>query len=226
MVANCTLRAPRDGLIVYSMGSSGGWRPPAVVIQEGATVREGQAIIDLPDPKHMRVKAKINESKVNSIHKGQRASIRIDAFPNLQLAGTVDEITVIPAPANGPSSDVKIYVANVTIDSGGFADLRPGLSAEVTFLGDVRDKVTRVPVDAIRWVGDVPFVALSKPGGYDASWEWRQVELGLMNQTYAEVLGGLQAGDKVVSSPLGLPEPVLEAKRPMQAAGKVVPSAG
>src|SRR6185312_14073694 len=102
-------------------------------IQEGATVREGQPIINLPNPKHMQVRAKINESKVAHIHKGQRAEIVIDAFPDRPMSGTVAEVTPIPAPANGPMSDVRVYFAIVNIDTGGFDELRPGLSAEVSF---------------------------------------------------------------------------------------------
>ena len=39
-------------------------------------------------------------------------------------------------------------------------DLRPGLSAEVTFLVDQPRKVTRLPLQAVRWFGDVPFAAV------------------------------------------------------------------
>ena len=38
-------------------------------------------------------------------------------------------------------------------------------------------------------------------------WLWRQVELGLSDAHYAEVLSGLEVGDRVVSSPRPLPLP-------------------
>ncbi len=216
-VANCTLRAPREGIVVYSLPPSNGWRAPTAVIMEGATVREGQAIFDLPDAKKMRVRARVNESKVGSIRMGQKASIRVDAFPDRPLAGTVTEVTLIPAP-NGMASDIRVYFANVTIDSGGFEGLRPGLSAEVSFFVDARPDVTRVPVQAIRWAEGTPYVAITTSPDR-ARWRWQPLEIGLMNESYAEVREGVKAGDKVVAHPEGLAAPRKPASPVLQAAG-------
>ena len=43
----------------------------SVVIDEGVTLREKQPIFNLPDPQHMRVRAKINESKVALVQTNQ-----------------------------------------------------------------------------------------------------------------------------------------------------------
>ena len=162
----------------------------------------------------MRVRAKVNETKLAFVHPGQKASLRIDAFPDRPLMGTVTAVTVIPAPASGPGSDVKVYYANITIDSGGFEGLRTGLSAEVTFFVDKRQSATRVPLESIRWVAGVPYAAVSNSPDL-ASYRWRKIEVGLMNPDYAEVLGGLKVGDKVVANAQGLvapvPEPILQA---------------
>jgi len=215
MVEHCTVRAPADGLVVYAnIPDRGGqiMNP----IQEGATVRQGQPIFYLPDPNRMQVKAKVNESKVRLIHSGARALIRIDAFPNRPLRGTVTDITAIPAPAAGPMSDVKGYHAVVMIDGGGFSELRPGLSAEVTFLAEARHKVTRVPVGTIRFFNARPYVAVVAPqpprsrrGSNQAgpSWSWQPVVLGVSDVVYSEILSGLKAGEAVVARPEGLPKP-------------------
>src|SRR5438477_3167969 len=107
----------------------------------------------------MQVKAKVNESKVSLIQSGQQAEIVIDAFSNRPLRGTVTEITPIPAPANGPGSDVRVYYAVIKIAQG-FAELRPGLSAEVSFLVDIKHRVTRVPIQAVRWFHEKAYVAV------------------------------------------------------------------
>ena len=105
--------------------SGGPVRAGDVLIDQGVTVREKQPIFNLPDPQHMRVKAKINESKVALVHTGQPALILVDAFPNRPLKGVVGEVTPISIPIRG--SDVRIYYANVEITEG-FDDLRPGLA--------------------------------------------------------------------------------------------------
>ena len=68
----------------------------------------GPADFNLPDPNHMRVRAKVNESKVSFLYKGQPASIRVDAFPDRPMRGTVGEIAAIPAPSNGPVGDGSV----------------------------------------------------------------------------------------------------------------------
>ncbi len=199
MVANCTIRAPKDGILVYASQSSG-WGRNEVQILEGVTVREGQTLFDLPDPKHMRVKVKVNESKMASVRPGQRALIRIEAFPGRLMPGKVAEITAIPASQNR-FSDVKLYIATVDLDDGGFEGLRPGMTTEITFLIDAETKVTRVPVQAVRWAGGRSFVAVGARINDETKWDWREVTLGLMNPTFAQVVKGLTPGEKVVATP-------------------------
>ena len=183
------------------------WGQVTAPIDQGVTLRQDQPIFRLPDPLNMRVKARINESKVTMIHSGQAAQIVIDAYPGRPLRGTVGEVTAISTPLN--ASDVRVYYANVSIDKG-FENLRPGLSAEVLFKIDQRQSVTRVPIDSIRWVDEKAYVARYDRARADAGeqpWRWRQVELGLSDAENAEVLSGLEVGDRVVSSPRTLPKP-------------------
>ena len=205
-IKNCTLTAPRDGIVVYA-NQSNPWGMVTAQIDQGVTVRQDQPIFNLPDPLHMRVKARINESKMAMINTGQVVRIIVDAYPERSLRGRVAEIAAINVPLN--SSDVRVYFANVDIIDG-FEDLRPGLSAEVIFKIGSRRDVTRVPLESVRRAGDHAYVAL-----YDRSlaaagkkpWSWRIVELGLSDTRYAEVVSGLLAGDVVVASPQDLPEP-------------------
>ena len=157
----------------------------------------------------MRVKARINESKVIMVHTGQRVLVAVDAFPERQLRGTVREVTQISTPLN--ASDVRVYYANVDIEEG-FDDLRPGLSAEVILNVESRKDVTRVPLKSVRWVDEKAYVALyrSKPSaetGDKPAWRWRPIELGLSDAEYAEVTSGLQVGDRIVAVPRSLPAP-------------------
>lgn len=214
-VENCTMRAPRDGIVVYH-NPPNMWGRLETQVREGTVVREGQTIIDLPDPRHMRVRARINESKIAAVRTGLKVDVSIDAFPERPMKGTVTEVTPIPSGAGGPISDVKVYYAMVDLDDGGFDGLRPGLSAEVEFLVKAERKVTRVPLAAIRWVDGKAYAAVVResfeqdegaaPAGSPA-WEWRTVALGQSDPDYAEVVTGLAPGERVVTTPELLPPP-------------------
>ena len=160
-IDRCTLRAPDEGIVVY-VNQTNGWGQVQQAIDQGVTVREGQPIFQLPDPKSMRVKARINETKMGQLRSGQRALIKVDAFPDRVMQGTVAEITAISTPVNGPFSDVRIYFAMVNIDQG-HDDLRPGLTAEVFLKCDSHTNVTRVPIQAVRSIDGKHYVALHQP---------------------------------------------------------------
>ncbi len=221
-ITACELRAPKNGIVVYE-NESNGWGQSEAQIQEGATVREGQPIFSVPDPTQMLVKARVNESKVGLIKTGMRASLQVDAFPDELLFGTVGEVTPIPAPAEGLISDVKNYFAIVRIDGASMSGLRPGMTAEVRFLIDLKRDVVRIPVDSIRRVGSATFVALPAKNGF----RWQPVELGLGNSAVVEVRSGLQAGDKLIADPsaLSAPDPALLVPGKLTAAS-IKPSRG
>ncbi len=205
-IGYCTVRAPGEGVVVY-VNQTDSRGMPSVMIDQGVTLREQQPIFNLPDPKHMRVRAKINESKVALIHKGQPALIIVDAFPDHPLKGIVDEVTPISIALR--ESDVRIYYANVNITEE-FEKLRPGLSAEILIQVEKRQDVTRVLVESIRWVDNRSFVALydgTRSEAGQGPWRWQEIKIGLSDSEYAEVLEGLKAGDRVVARPANLPAP-------------------
>lgn len=207
-IAACTLRAPDDGVVVY-VNQTNGWGRVESAIEQGVTVRQDQPIFQLPDPRRLRVKARINETKVSQIHSGQRCRVVIDAFPDRMLNGTVTDVTAIATPVNGPFSDVRVYFALITLDKG-FDDLRPGLSAEVIFLNDQRLQVERLPIASVREVDGESFVAvpdLSETASPKAPYKWRKVELGLSGPDFVEVLSGVRQGDQVIADPLALEAP-------------------
>jgi HlyD family secretion protein len=212
-IKNCTLVAPSDGIVVY-VNDANRWGQVTAPIDQGVTVRQDQPIINLPDPLHMRVKARINESKLSLIHTGQKARIVIDAYPEKILQGRVAEITPINVPLN--ASDVRVYYANVDIEKG-FDELRPGLSAEVNFMVDHRRDVTRIPLESVRWSGEQSFAAVQDPSaeaGSQGSWIWRPIQIGMTDTLYAEVVSGLKPGDRVIAFPRKLPAPAREAVSP------------
>jgi multidrug efflux pump subunit AcrA (membrane-fusion protein) len=115
-------------------------------------------------------------------------------------------------------SDIRIYFANVMLDSGGFDGLRPGLSAQVQFFVDSRPDAVKVPIPALRWFEDQPYVAVTTTAD-QSQWRWQPLEIGLMNDHFAEVLKGLKAGDKVVARPQDLDAPVIQPRPVLQAGG-------
>ena len=208
MIANCVMRAPRDGIVIHANPSNGSSNSSAQ-IYEGSIVHAWQPIFRLLDPSHIQVRAEINESQFALIRPGQPVLIHLEAFPDHPLRGSVAGIVPVPSQASALFTDVRSFFATVRIESACFDALTTGLTAELEFLIETRRRVTRVPLEAIRWIDDQPFAAalIASDTGPDWQWQWRPIALGVNNTTHAEVKSGLKPGDRVIAHCEDLPDP-------------------
>jgi HlyD family secretion protein len=124
----CTLRARKAGLVVY-----GGNRDDMMYyggeerIREGASVRERQAIITIPDTTRMSVNVKIHESYIKKVRKGLKARITVDAFPEEVLTGEVTKVGVLPDSQKRWMNPVhEVYLTRLAVD--GTHELGQGLA--------------------------------------------------------------------------------------------------
>jgi len=198
-IKNCKLFAPDDGLVVYANDPNrfGGSSQPQ--IEEGAVVRERQKIFSLPDISQMRVNVKVHESMIDRLSRGLRAQIRVDAFADRVLTGTVESVAPLPDPSSIFSSDIKVYTTHVTIDKG-ISGLRPGMTAQVEILVANLDNVLSVPVQAILQYKGKDHIAVKAGDNY----KFNDVILGTTNDKHIEVREGLKAGDYVALNPTSL----------------------
>jgi HlyD family secretion protein len=191
----CSIHAEKPGLVVYgSAGQEMFYYGDQERIREGATVRERQSIITIPDMTKMSVKVKIHESYIKRIQKGQKARITVDAFPDKVLDGEVTKVGVLPDSQNmWMNPDMKVYLTTISIE--GTQDwLKPGMSAKVEVLVNRLTNVVHVPIQAVTPDNSkqVCYVARGlKP-------ERREVEVGEMNDEFIEIKSGLKEGEAVL----------------------------
>ena len=193
-----TIRADTPGLVVYGAADQNSSRfrggSSQEAIQEGATVRERQPILTIPDMREMSVKVNIHESAVQRVAIGQRVKVTIDAFPGVLLEGEVVKVAVVADSANAfMNPDLKVYPTVVKID-GTHDWLRPGMSSEVEILVTTLTDVVYVPLQAVTYFDDVQVV-------YLANGSRREIEVGSFSEQFIEVVSGLQAGDDVLLLP-------------------------
>ena len=196
-VAAAVIRAQRPGLVVYGAADQNTQRfrgNSQEAIQEGATVRERQPILTIPDMRKMAVKVNIHESAVQRIAIGQQVKVSVDAFPDQQLTGVVTKVAVVADSANSfMNPDLKVYPTTITID-GEFDWLRPGMSSEVEILVDTLEDAIYVPLQAVTYFDDKRVVYVSRGGRS----ERREVEVGTFSESFIQITSGLQAGEEVL----------------------------
>ncbi|MDD2388149.1 MAG: efflux RND transporter periplasmic adaptor subunit [Desulfobacterales bacterium] len=193
-IEKCTIRATQPGLVVYA-GGGDMWRRRQEPIEEGATVRERQQLITLPDLSVMAVDVKVIESAVEKVKKGQKAIIRLDAFPDMPLSGYVNKIALVPdSQASWLNPDLKVYSSEVVIDGRNLKNLKPGLTAAVEIISEKLTDVIVVPVQAVFPYDGRSVCYVVKRGYYEA----RPVLLGNAGESFIHILKGLVAGEDIL----------------------------
>ncbi|MBO51368.1 MAG: hypothetical protein CMJ69_11360 [Planctomycetaceae bacterium] len=209
---NCVIVAPKPGMVVYHNERSRWGRSQSAQIEEGATVREHQAIVKLPDFTKMQVKVSVHESKVQQVAIGDRASLTIQGY-NEPLSGIVVEIANQPEQASWYQAKVKEYATIVKIDEIP-PGMVPGMSAEVVIDVEERSDVLKLPVESVIEIGGAFFAWTSGTGGYEKKQlEVIKSEKGdarvLTDSKFIAVSDGVQENDVVVLNPR---DAVVEAK--------------
>ncbi|HEU5060116.1 MAG TPA: efflux RND transporter periplasmic adaptor subunit, partial [Kofleriaceae bacterium] len=94
----------------------------------------------------MEVHTSVAESDVGRLSAGMPVEFTVDAHPAEQFRGTVKEVRYAPQTVQ----NVVTYDAVVSVDNSDLK-LRPGMTADVTFLIEKRDAVVVVPNTALRF---------------------------------------------------------------------------
>jgi HlyD family secretion protein len=212
-IAACTIRAPSPGILIYG-SSADWWQRREDPIEVGDMVRRGQKIFTIPNSDVMGVELRVHESSVNKVKPGQDATVTVEAHPDLAFHGKVVKVAPLPDPQHGWfDPGVKVYTTYVTID-GTHEVLKPGMSAKVEILVDRLHDVKIVPVQVVENRAGKKFCYVAADSGP----EEREVVTGEFNNTFVEIVGGLQIGEKVLlSPPRGIErEPASETKQPQQ----------
>jgi HlyD family secretion protein len=194
---NATIRSPIDGIVIsknINVGQSvttGQNSPPLFVIAE--------------DLSSMNVIAHISESDIGKIEVGQDAVFTVNAYPNEEFSGKLEQIRSEPIVSNNVVTyDVVIRAQNKELK------LKPGMTAEVRILVAHRDDTLRVPRAALRFVP--PPNALvernsQEPDGTSVVWipagskkiKPVRINPGISDDNFTEIVGGgLREGEEVI----------------------------
>ena len=184
----CTLRAEQAGTVAYANER---WYDASRRIREGTEVYSGRNVYYLPDMTRMQVKAKIHESVVDRVKMDQKATIRLDAFSDHRLSGTVKSVAGM---ASSSWTSVQNYDTIILIDElPKDLETKPGMTAEVDILVDTYEDVLAVPVGAITEHFSQTYVYVNNGGKF----ERRRVETDRTTHSFVEITDGLEEGDVV-----------------------------
>lgn len=192
-IEKMTMKAPVPGIVLY-----GDPREPWYNerIKVGGTVWEGVTLMTIPDLRVMLVKLDIHEADIIKVQEGQKATVTMDTYPGLVLAGEVTRVAQIAATTNPweSSSGVKKFNVEVTITDTQNVKLKPGISAKAEVQIDRVKNALFVPLQCVFLESGKHYCRVLEADGPVR----RGIEVGLSSDRYMQVVGGLEQGERVL----------------------------
>ncbi|MBZ5585974.1 MAG: HlyD family efflux transporter periplasmic adaptor subunit [Acidobacteriia bacterium] len=184
-----TVKAPMDGIVVMASITRNG---EFGQVREGDEVRPGQPFMYIVDPRSMVLDAGVNQVDAEKLRLGMKARIRLDAYSDIEVSGTLIGIGAMSKTSTFRAGYVGEIPVKVRLDK---MDERiiPDLTASAEIVLGSEFNAVLLPRTAIFEDNGNPFVFLQKPDG----WVRQPVNLGLTSFTTAAVKSGVQKGDVV-----------------------------
>ncbi|MDD4601018.1 Macrolide export protein MacA [bioreactor metagenome] len=173
---NANIYAPRNGVVVKRY------------LQSGVYAKAGTAIVSVANVSSLLAKAIIGEAQISQLLVGTKVKVTVDALGGQEFEGVITRISpaaVLPA---------RTFIAEITIpNSDGI--LKSGMFAKAAIPGQVRQGALAVPEKALVLREDQKSVYVVNA---DNKVQQRVIQVGFVGGGWAEVLDGLNEGEKIV----------------------------
>jgi HlyD family secretion protein len=208
-----TIVSPTDGIVISRSVDVGQTVAASLQAPTLFTIAE--------DLRKMQVDTSVAESDVGRLEDGMRATFTVDAWPGVSFEGVIRQIRNAPQTVqNVVTYDAVIDVANPELK------LKPGMTANVTFVTAHQEDVLTVPNTALRYrpsppaqaeAGAAPERGVGGSGaaerpapGTKTVFVLRdgrptpvRVKPGVTDGTFTQVEGALREGDRVITAAAG-----------------------
>jgi membrane fusion protein, heavy metal efflux system len=169
-----------------------------VITDQQVTNAAGVAGLGSPNPftisdlTYVWIICDVYENDLSAVHLGEKADIRLNAYPEKNLTGTISNI--------GPILDPNIRTSKVRIEVRNPGLMRPGMFVTTTFHGRKKEAYAAVPATAILHLQDRDWVYI--PAG-DKTLRRIEVKGGdMLAGNMQVILSGVSVGQEVVSNAL------------------------
>ena len=169
------LRSPISGIINH------------LFVDEGEFVERGKPVADMVNVDKIKINVNVPELDVRYLKAKQKTTVKIDAFQDRRLFGTVYFVAYKADPAT------KTFLVRVLIDNADH-DIRPGMIARVAFLRRVIPDALVAPLFAIVDKGGERLLFVEKDGVAHA----RTVSIGVIEGDRVQITKGLDPGDHLI----------------------------
>ena len=171
----------------------------------GENIETGQTLCSIYDLSYLTLTLNVDELDISNIQVGQQVLITAEAVEGRTYTGVVTKVSV----AGTSSSGTTTYPVTIRIDETD--GLLPGMNVDATITLDSAGGVLAIPSAALNR-GNTVLVTADSPsaangtlmegiGGDGEQYYSVPVEVGVSDDSYIEIISGLQEGDTVAYIP-------------------------
>ena len=171
----------------------------------GENIETGQTLCSIYDLSYLTLTLNVDELDISNIQVGQQVLITAEAVEGRTYTGVVTKVSV----AGTSSSGTTTYPVTIRIDETD--GLLPGMNVDATITLDSAGGVLAIPSAALNR-GNTVLVTADSPsaangtlmegiGGDSEQYYSVPVEVGVSDDSYIEIISGLQEGDTVAYIP-------------------------
>ena len=167
----------------------------------GDRVSAGKTLCTIYDLSYLTMTLNVDELDISSVSVGQTVTVTAEALPGKSFDGVVTRVSVAGTTVGGVTS----YPVTVRLDET--AGLLPGMNADALLRVSERKQALSVPNQAVSrgnlvLVTDAsPSAASPAPKEAPAGYVYVQVDVGISDDDYTEILSGLTEADTVAYLP-------------------------
>ena len=147
----------------------------------------GKPIADIVNIDKIKINVRVPELDIRYVQKGQKTPIKIDAFAERPLIGTIDFVSFKADAAT------KTFLVRSVIDNPEH-DIRPGMIGRVAFVRRTIPDAVTVPLFAIVDKGGERMVFIEKDGIAES----RTISIGVIEGDRVQITSGLEVGDHLI----------------------------
>lgn len=161
-----------------------------LTVNEGAFIAPSTPVVKAVNLETVWVDVEVFSGQMSSVKLGDAATMTLDYFPGKKWNGNVDFIYPEMSESNR-SLRVRLQFDNPT------KQLKPNMFSSVMLTPVMQKERLQIPREAVIYAGNMNRVVLALGGGKFRS---VLVKVGLENKGFVEILSGLEAGQKIVTS--------------------------
>ena len=151
-------------------------------VEPGQTVTTSEAILVISD--RLIIEADVDETDIGAIKTGQKATIGLDAYPDININAKVEHISYESELIN----NVNIYSVEIVLES--IPDVfRSGMSANVEVITSEKQNVLTIPIEAVKKENGQNFV-MTKDKNSNKNL-LIAVQLGINDENNYEIISGI-----------------------------------